>query len=56
MLHRLLLALALFALAPALPAAAAPGNGASAQADAPGAARVLRYAFPVAETGFDPPS
>ena len=55
MLYRLLLALALFTLTPALPAAAAQDHGTDPQAVAPGTARVLRYAFPVAETGFDPP-
>jgi ABC-type transport system substrate-binding protein len=55
MLCRLLLAFALIALTPSLPAAA-PGDRASATpAGAPGTVRVLRYAFPVAETGFDPP-
>ena len=53
----LLLCLLLSALAG--PAGAAPGVGAAPGAGDPpgtaGAARVLRYALPVAETGFDPP-
>ncbi|HPU52254.1 MAG TPA: ABC transporter substrate-binding protein [Burkholderiaceae bacterium] len=55
MLSRLLCVLALSVLMlPAVPGAAPSDRGPHAQTT-PGTARVLRYAFPVAETGFDPP-